>query len=159
MVRTNAQLHADVLTFLAPITRDRYDYTGTAVDKITVNPTGIDLHDGKIGTVALNPGPPQGDGTVAHYMGLTIHPRADRHTRITGGSSQALFGFSLVVASGSRAGALWAIDKVTTHLQRARLHPSTGLLRHYLDQVHLVYDADASPPRWYAPLRWSTTVH
>lgn len=158
-MRTNIELHGDVLDLLAPITRDRYDYAGPTVKKVTVNPVGIDLHDGKIGQVAMNPAPPVGDGTVAHYMGLTIHPRADRHTRLTGGTSRGVFGFSLTVASGTRTGALWAIDQVNSVVERARLHESTGLLRPYLDQPHVVYDADANPPRWYSPLRWSTTVH
>lgn len=159
-MRTNVQLHADVLQLLAPVTRDRYDYAGPdAVTKTPVNPVGIDLHDGMVGRVAHNPAPPVGDGLVAHYMELVVHPRTDRHTRVAGGSSVAGFGFSLNIASGTRAGALWAIDQVLTVTTRARLHPSTGLLVAYFDQIHLIEDPDAPPARWYAPLRWSTTVH
>ena len=158
-MRTNTQLHDDVVALLAPITRDRYDYAGPTVKKIAVNPTGIDLHDGKVGQAAMNPAPPVGDGTVAHYMELVVHPRTDRHTRASGGASQGTFGFSLTVASGTRAGALFAIDKVLTVTSRARLHASTGLLVAYFDQIQLIEDPDAPPARWYAPLRWSTTVH
>lgn len=154
-MRTNTQLHGDVVALLAPITRDHYSYTGTGRTLTRINEAGIDLHDGRIGQVALAP-----DGrTVAHYMGLVIHPRADRHQRITGGASSALFGFSLTVASGSRDGALWALDRVNAALARARPHASTGLVTPYLDQSHLIEDDDANPPRWYTPLRYSLTVH
>lgn len=153
-MRDDNDLHQDVLDLLAPITRDRYTYTGTSRTVERVNPAGIDLHDGSIGSLALAP-----DGTARPYMGLVIHPRTDRHTRISGGSARGYFGFSLTVAAGSPRGARAAIVAVTAHLARARLHESTGLLTPYLDQIHLVEDTTASPTRWYAPMRWSVTVH
>lgn len=153
-MRTNDQLHTDLLTLLAPVTRDRYTYTGTAAKVTAVNPAGIDLHDGDVRTVATAP-----DGTAHHYMVLHVQPRTDEHRRFAGGTSQGTFGFRLTIASGSPRGARWATDQVTALLHRARLHPTTGLLVPYLDQLEVLPDQDADPPRWYVPQRWSTTVH
>lgn len=159
MVRTTSQLHTDVVTLLAPATRDRYTYTGTGRTKTAVNNAGIDLHDGRVGQVAMNPPPPTGDGTAQPYMALATSGKTDQHQRLSAGASQALFTIRLTVAAGSPQGLRWALDKIDPLFARARLHESTGLLVPYFDPVQAIEDRDASPPRWYVHLRYSTTVH
>lgn len=153
-MRTLLQLDADTLALLAPITRNRYDYVGQAQAKTAVNPAGIDLHVGDVGAVANAP-----DGTAAPYMVLWTQSGTDTHTRLAGGRSITTYGFQLTVAAGTRTGALWAIDRVRTVTARARLHKSTGILTPYFDQINVLVDEGASPPRWYAPLRYTTSVH
>lgn len=157
-MRTQTQLDADVVALLAPITRDRYDYAGRAQIKTVVNPHGIDLHVGQVGSVAHDN--PASDNPTAHpYMVLWTQAATDRHTRLAGGRSVSTFGFQLTVAAGTRQGALWALDNVRAVMTRARLHESTGILTPYLDQLNVLVDEDASPPRWYVPLRYTTSVH
>lgn len=153
---TNEQLHAATITLLAPVTRDRYSYAGTiALTKVPINPTGLDLHDGHVGTIAKAP-----DGTAAPYMALAPHPRGDRHTRLSGGASMGTYDLALTIAAGSPQGVRWGLDRVMPLLARAYLVPGrTGLLVPYFDQVDPIEDEDVSPTRWYAPLRWRTTVH
>lgn len=153
-MRTTDELHTDLLTLLAPITRDRYHYTGQAVDVTRVNPAGIDLHDGDARTIATAP-----DGTAHPYMVLAVQPTTGQHRRLVGGRSQATWGFTLRVAAGSPRGTRWAVDRVNDHLAHARLHPSTGLLEPYFDPADVIRDPDATPTRWYSPLRYGTTVH
>ena len=153
---TNDQLHAATITLLAPITRDHYTYAGdTATHVDRVNPTGLDLHDGHVGPVAKAP-----DGTAAPYIALATHPRGDRHTRLTGGTSMGTYTVSLTVAAGTPRGLRGALDRVMPLLARAYLIPGrTGLLRPYFDTVDVIEDEDVTPTRWYAPLRYRTTVH
>ena len=153
-MRTTDQLHADLLTLLAPITRDRYEYTGKTMKVHHVNAAGIDLHDGDARTIAEAP-----DGTAHHYIELQVQPTTGQDRRLAGGRSQATWGFTLRVVSGSPRGARWAVDQVTALLARARLHASTGLLEPYFDPADIIRDPDASPTRWYSPLRYGTTVH
>lgn len=148
----------DLLTILKPITRDRYDYIGSIVDTTSVNTNGIDLHVGQVGQVAHDNAGTE-HPTAHHYMVLWPHAGVDRHERLSGGTSLTTWGFQLTVASGTFDGAQWALSKVRAALSRARLNPRTGLLTPYFDQVNVMPDDEVSPPRWYAPLRYSTTVH
>lgn len=147
-------LTADTVALLATITRDHYTYTGTAQSVESVNPYGIDLHVDEIRTAALDP-----DGTAHPYMVLYPDAGSDRHTRLAGGRSVTSWGFQLTVAAGSPHAARAALNLVTNTLARARLNPKTGLLTPYFDRVQILPDDSAPPPRWYAPLRYTTTVH
>lgn len=147
-------LTADTITLLAPITRDLYTYTGNAQTVTPVNATGIDLHIDDIRTVALGP-----DGTARPYMVLYPQAGSDRHTRLSGGRSLTVWGFQLTIAAGSPHAVRSALNLVTTRLARARLNAATGILTPYFDQTDVLADDGASPPRWYAPLRYTTSVH
>lgn len=147
-------LLTDVITLLAPITRDRYTYTGKAANVDHVNPTGIDLHVDDARTIALDD-----DGTAHPYMILRPEAGSDRHTRLSRGRSLTVWGFQLDVAAGSPHAARSAITLATATLARARPNTNTGILTPYFDQVSLLVDDSASPPRWYAPLRYTTSVH
>ena len=152
---TNEALHEAVLALLAPITRDRYDYTGDAVKVAQISAQGLDLHVGHVGKVALG-----ADGTAAPYMALAPHPRGDRHTRLSGGASVGTYDITLTVAAGSPRGARAALDLVMPRFARTYLVPGrTGLLVPYFDVIDLIEDEDVAPTRWYVPLRWRTTVH
>src|SRR5690606_22123029 len=103
---------------LTPITRDRYDYAGKAQTRTPINPTGIDLHVGHVGPLAYDNADTDSP-IVHHYMVLWTHAGTDRHNRLAGGRSASTYGFQLTVASGTRAGCLWAIDLVRDLMTRA----------------------------------------
>lgn len=154
MSRTDAELHDRVTGLLAPITRTRYTYVGAKRGSTLVNPSGLDLHDGRVDAVALDE-----YGRAEPYLGLMVHPQVLQHgPRMAGGPTSTTFEFSLTVAAGSPAGARWGLDKVRPLLRRVRLVPEASLLRPVLDQSDLLEDPDASPPRWFSPLRFRSTV-
>lgn len=147
-------LTAQLVELLAPVVRDVYTYTADAQEVTGLNPTGIDLHMEDVRTVAQSP-----DGSASPYMVLWPQAGTDLHPRMSRGRSATTWGFQLTVAAGSRRGCLWALDLARGQLQRARLNGATGILTPYFDQVDVLVDRGASPPRWFAPLRYTTSVH
>lgn len=148
-----AELTDTVVNILQPVTRDRYDYAGTIPTKTSVNTHGIDLHVGHVTKVALAP-----DGTVAPYIVLYVMAPLDRHgRRLVGGGVGHVYGFQLTIAAGTPAGVYWALDKVRPLFVRARLDDTTNFVKPYLEQITVTPDEDADPPRWWVPLRFTTS--
>lgn len=147
-------LTANTITLLTPITRNHYTYTGNTQTVEHINPNGIDLHVDTIRTAALDP-----DGTAHPYMVLYPQAGTARHTRLAGGTTYTQWGFQLTVAAGSPHALRAALNLVTTTLTRTRLNPTTGILTPYFDQTDILADDTVTPPRWYAPLRYTTTAH
>lgn len=152
---TETELHAATLDLLRPVTRRLYQRHGRDTVTTTVHAAGIDLHDGHVFAVQNAP-----DGTAAPYMVLWPDAAAPSHTRLSGGRSMGRWGFQLTVAAGTPAGVRWALDKLSPLTERAYLISGrTGLLTPYFDRVQILPDEDLTPPRWFVPLRFTTTVH
>lgn len=153
MPLTNAEAATAVRTLLGPVTRNLYAHSGDGVAKTVVNAKGVDLHDGLLAALATT------RGVVDPYVLLTMHPRGDRHTRMSGGASAGQHTWSLLIGAGSPAGVLWALDRVQPRFARARLSKDGGLVEPYFDTVDVLAEPDVSPPRWYSVLRYRATTH
>lgn len=150
---TVTQAHKAVLDLLAPVTRNRYTYAGDSRTTVQVNPNGLDVHDGRVGSLAAH------NGIIDTFLVIYPHLPAQIHSRLAGGASGALWGFRAVLGAGSREAAVHGIDRVLPLLARARLADSTSFLTPYLDQVVLLPDEDTTPPRWSVPLIYTATLH
>lgn len=149
-----SEVDSAVIELLAVVTREKFTYTGNAQHRELVNESGVDLHIAEVREVNLGP-----DKTAIPYMVFWPEGGADRYTRLAGGRSLSRYGFQLTIAAGSFMGCRWAMDKVCPLLSRARLLQTSGLLIQYFDQVPILKDDQASPPRWYATPRYVTSIH
>lgn len=149
-----SEADAGVVNLLEPLTREKFTYTANTQRREMVNASGIDLHIADVREVNVGP-----DQTAIPYMVLWPEGGTDRYTRLAGGRSITRYGFQLTVAAGSFNGCRWALDKVQGVLGRARILGTSGLLIQYFDQVPILKDDGASPPRWYAATRYTTSIH
>ena len=158
-------LHDALLRALQPATRTLHPHPqdGPPVD---VNAAGVDVWDGHVGDVALDPN----DGTAHAYAFVQDSPGGWAQTRTVARATLAHYRPVITVAGGTPRKVRWALDQIRPLLDGAiltaidgtsltgPLHEGFSRLEDY-DPGPLQIDEDPQPPRWFVALQYATTAH